>query len=293
MCNPPLKFSSKRLFMSSTLRMHFYTRQFRMDFSPSRNPSSKVLIRDSEGWYFEMNTAEVNAPSSSTSSSSWRGNDLVSESEYRSQGSGSITDTQSVISDVGRILQRPNLVSAPVSPAVSSPVSPPWESRPTTGEDAARVLNETDAPIRLVEPKPSMSDTDSKPVGFASPTGSDLQQKDPLDGSHDENGRSDVLGPRTWLVDVQNFFTRHNFVYALDCDGPENPDLNNDRFITFRKDAIGTLSHLLFLTRVLLKLWTMFSSKSIAIAAGKFALSVGIFALARYQAPKQVRVGHK
>ncbi|KAJ3791544.1 hypothetical protein GGU11DRAFT_761514, partial [Lentinula aff. detonsa] len=288
MWNPPLKFSSnlKRLFMSSILRMHLYTRQFRMDFSLSRNPSSKVLIRDSEGWYFAMNTAEVNPPSSSTSSSSWRENDLVSESEYRSQSSGSITDRQSVISD--------NPVSAPVSPAVSSAVSPPWESRPTTSEDVVRVLNETDAPIRLVEPKPSMSNTDSKPVdqamqnsvlgaetfletGFASPTGSDFQQKDPLDGSHDENGRSDDLGPRTWLVDVRNFFTRHNFVYALDCDGTENPELNNDRFVTFRNDV----------------LWTTFSSKSIVIAAGKFALSVGIFALARYQAPKQVRVGHK
>ncbi|KAJ3978491.1 hypothetical protein F5890DRAFT_1560248 [Lentinula detonsa] len=235
-----------------------------MDFSRDRTSSSKTLVRDSEGWYFAMNTEEVNAPGLFMGSSSRRGNDLVPESEDSSQRSGSTTDMQSVTSG--------DPVSPPVSPSVSSPVSPPWESRTTTSENAARLSREMDTPISLVVLKPSMSDIDSRlldqamqnsdlvmETSFASPTmGTNFQQKDPLDGSHDTNGRSNDPGPRTWLVDVQNYFRRHKFVddvrpyivllhaisvsvSQLDSDGPENPELNNDRFATFWNDIVSSL----------------------------------------------------
>ncbi|KAJ3779765.1 hypothetical protein GGU10DRAFT_337741, partial [Lentinula aff. detonsa] len=141
-------------------------------------------------------------------------------------------------------------VSPPVSPSVSSPVSPPWESRTTTSENAARLSREMDTPISLVVLKPSMSDIDSRlldqamqnsdlvmETSFASPTmGTNFQQKDPLDGSHDTNGRSNDPGPRTCL---------HALIIwtdsQLDSDGPENPELNNDRFATFWND-IANLS---------------------------------------------------
>ncbi|KAJ3731389.1 hypothetical protein DFJ43DRAFT_1040152 [Lentinula guzmanii] len=249
-----------------------YTRQFRMDFSRDRTSSSKVLVRDSEGWYFAMNTEEVNAPGLFMGSSSRRGNDLVPKSEDSGQRCGSTTDMQSVTSG--------DPVSPPVSPSVSSPVSPPWESRTTTSENAARLSKEMDTPISLVVSKPSMSDIDSRLL-------------DPLDGSHDTNcSQPESLGSfrRSGTKDL----TRHKSVddvrayiilfhaitvsvSQLDSDGPKNPELNNDRFATFWNDV----------------LWTMFLSKSFAMAAGNFALSVGIFALVRYQVPKQVQIRHK
>ncbi|KAJ3791589.1 hypothetical protein GGU11DRAFT_751461 [Lentinula aff. detonsa] len=139
-----------------------------MDFSRDRTSSSKVLVRDSEGWYFAMNTEEVNAPGLFMGSSSRRGNDLVPKSEDSGQRCGSTTDMQSVTSG--------DPVSPPVSPSVSSPVSPPWESRTTTSENAARLSKEMDTPISLVVSRPSMSDIDSRLL-------------DPLDGSHDTNNR--------------------------------------------------------------------------------------------------------
>ncbi|KAJ3711253.1 hypothetical protein DFJ43DRAFT_1157296 [Lentinula guzmanii] len=232
-----------------------------MDFSRGRTSSSKVLVRDSEGWYFAMNTEEVNAPELFTSR---RGNDLVLESEDSSQRCGSTTDIQSVTSG--------DPVSPPVSPSVSPPISPPWESRTTTSENAARLSKEMDTPISLVELKPSMSDIDSRlldqamqnsvlvmETSFASPTmGTNFQQKDPLDGNHDTNGRSDDPGPRTWLVDVRNYFRRPKSVddvrpyiilfhaisvsvSQLNSDGPENPEMNNDRFATFWNDVVSSL----------------------------------------------------
>ncbi|KAJ3737214.1 hypothetical protein DFJ43DRAFT_1149028 [Lentinula guzmanii] len=249
-----------------------------MDFSRGRTSSSKVLVRDSEGWYFAMNTEEVNAPELFTSR---RGNDLVLESEDSSQRCGSTTDIQSVTSGVGRIvrsnqsdtsLMEHDPVSPPVSPSVSPPISPPWESRTTTSENAARLSKEMDTPISLVELKPSMSDIDSRlldqamqnsvlvmETSFASPTmGTNFQQKDPLDGNHDTNGRSDDPGPRTWLVDVRNYFRRPKSVddvrpyiilfhaisvsvSQLNSDGPENPEMNNDRFATFWNDVVSSL----------------------------------------------------
>ncbi|KAJ3734561.1 hypothetical protein DFJ43DRAFT_1152233 [Lentinula guzmanii] len=190
-----------------------------MDFSRDRTSSSKTLVRDSEGWYFAMNTEEVNAPGLFMGSSSRRGNDLVPESEDSSQRSGSTTDMQSVTSG--------DPVSPPVSPSVSSPVSPPWESRTTTSENAARLSKEMDTPISLVESKPSMS--------------------------HDTNGRSDDPGPRNWFVqrrhksvdDVRPYIVLFHAISVsvsqLDSDGPENPELNNDRFATFWNDVVSSL----------------------------------------------------
>ncbi|KAJ3710619.1 hypothetical protein DFJ43DRAFT_1044566 [Lentinula guzmanii] len=244
--------------------MDYYHVNVESDLRRNTCHQSCTIYTSNPGWIFLEIEPHLRKLSSATlrlfmGSSSRTGNDLVPESEDSSQRSGSTTDMQSVTSG--------DPVSPPVSPSVSSPVSPPWESRTTTSENAARLSREMDTPISLVVLKPSMSDIDSRlldqamqnsdlvmETSFASPTmGTNFQQKDPLDGSHDTNGRSNDPGPRTWFVQRRHKFVDDVRPYIvllhaisvsvpqLDSDGPENPELNNDRFATFWND-IANLS---------------------------------------------------
>ncbi|KAH7877037.1 hypothetical protein F5879DRAFT_985311 [Lentinula edodes] len=238
-----------------------FTRPIVMSKSP-QNSHFQAPLRDQEGWYkphFEKSTGVPTA--------SWR-NDQATEVEGRLEGD------EIDLEDGNR------------TTAVSS--FPPQDAPPEAQID--------DNEGRHLEPKPEYADrpldtphlqNGSENIGVAKAT--------PVLELKDKSAKSTIRGRgRIEIVNTSIGTITGKPVQLLQDEkhAGEDGDSRDLRLIALKNFVLsdflfraGTLSYLLFLVKILRKIWTMFQNQ-ISVAVGHLALSVALFILTRYWGTK-------
>ncbi|KAJ3719215.1 hypothetical protein C8R42DRAFT_722901 [Lentinula raphanica] len=283
---------------------------------------SQTLIRDSEGWFVLMDVEESPA-------AVWHHQELMgwrdskklieSEDETADHGSRSDSDTESHIS----MVQNPSTHSHILDPAkrteperVTKDMAVTHDRTPIIGNGTIQLpeqkLDESTIKNGIQEPSPSnpSSDCSSEKGTYM---GDNLNTFNAFTGvtvmTNNGSGAEAVQSPKAPIG--------HRLLKATDSSSfpPNTTDSSHDQepqsmrsftleeflnrfgdFIMVESPIpqvlfkVGSLMYLLFLIRVLWKIWAMFRSQPLAVGFGNLGISVALLFLLRLWVPEHIKV---
>ncbi|KAJ3859898.1 hypothetical protein EV359DRAFT_85888 [Lentinula novae-zelandiae] len=237
-----------------------FTRSVVMSRSP-QSPHFQAPLRDQEGWYkphFEKSTGVPTA--------SWSKNQAL-EVEVELEGD------EVALEDGNQI-----------PCAIAVPSFPPQDASP---EDQKEPRLERKSECADRPPDAHDLRNDSENIGVAKATRVLELKDESAESTIRGQGEIEILNNSIGAITGKPVQLLQNKKHAF-----EDVDSKDLRLIAFRNFvpseflfSAGALSYLLFLIKILRKIWTMFQNQT-SIAVGHLALSVGLFILTRYWGTK-------
>ncbi|KAJ3722351.1 hypothetical protein C8R42DRAFT_720721 [Lentinula raphanica] len=264
---------------------------------------SQALVRDSEGWFVLMDMEETTLFHHSYASSSimgWRDNN---KNEEEVDGSSHLEskDTDDTES------QKSMIESFPTNPNILSNHTENWphaETVTASPPDIQKLIIDETPPLQ--DPRQNVNEPIIHPI-FAMPDVSNSLGTSNPQVTHDQSVKLTVLSSSPERPaspesvnekELPNSLINSTKIPSVDQPFIVLSDLL-DRFGTLiiinyslpqALFKVGALIYLLFLGRVMRKIWLMFQSQALAVGLGNLALSIMISLLVRLNVHGQVRM---